>query len=70
MKTAMQRASLALFAFIASITQVMAQEGGAASEPSPTVDTFWVFVFLVLFVGVCVWIGIAIWRAEHKKNNA
>jgi len=69
MKTAIQRSTLAFFAFIASIAQAAMQEGGVMA-PEPQVATFWVFAFLVLFVGICIWIGVAIWRAERKKKGA
>jgi len=67
MKTAIQRSILAFFAFIASFAQAAVQEGGPLA-PEPQVATFWVFAFLVLFVGVCIWIGIAIWRSERKSK--
>jgi hypothetical protein len=52
-----------------------AAEDGAALAPEPTVNVAWVAVFLVVFLGICAWFGIAIWRAERKNrvnagNNA
>ena len=41
-------------------------EGGQLA-PEPTVAMGWVVFFLFLFVGVCVWIGYAIWRADKRK---
>lgn len=38
--------------------------------PEPTVAVGWVYFFLCLFVGVCVWIGYAIWHADKKSRGA
>ena len=54
---------------IVSFAVQAALEQGAASAPEPTVDVVWVVVFGVLFIGVCVWIGIAIVRAEKKNKT-
>ena len=37
--------------------------------PEPTVGVGWVVLFLVIFVGVCVGIAIAIFRAARKDNS-
>lgn len=36
--------------------------------PGPTVSALWVIVFLALFVAICAWIAIAIWRNERKHR--
>ena len=35
----------------------------------PTVSAIWVIVFVLLFVGVCVFIGVAAVRAERKSKG-
>jgi cbb3-type cytochrome oxidase subunit 3 len=54
-------------AFFASFAQA-ASEDGAALAPELTVSAMWVVVFLLVFVGICAWIGFAIWR--HERKNA
>ncbi len=44
-------------------------EGGALA-PEPTVSVGWVWFFLVVFVAICAWFGIAIWKAEKKSRAA
>jgi heme/copper-type cytochrome/quinol oxidase subunit 2 len=44
-------------------------EEGSQAAPEPTVAVGWVYFFLLVFVGVCVWFGYAIWNAD-KKNRA
>ena len=36
--------------------------------PEPTVNVIWVGVFLLIFLGVCVWGGVAIYRAQQKSK--
>ncbi len=67
MKTAIQSVSLAFLAVIATLVQAADE---APYVPAPMVNTFWVYAFFVLFVGVCVWIGVAIWRAERRSKQA
>ena len=52
----------------AALAHAAIGEGGQLA-PEPTVATGWVVFFLFLFVGVCVWIGYAIWRADKKKHE-
>jgi hypothetical protein len=47
-----------------------AAEGGDKLAPEPTVAAGWVYFFFLVFVGICVWIGIAIWRAEKQTRSA
>ena len=54
---------LALFACFAQA----ATEDGAALAPELTVSAMWVVVFLLVFVGICAWIGFGIWRNERKN---
>jgi hypothetical protein len=69
MKSFIGRAWMLLLGLVASIAY--AQEGGeAAYVPAPTVGIFWVFVFLALFIGICGWIGFAIWNNERKNRIA
>lgn len=51
----------------AALAHAAVGEGGQLA-PEPTVGTGWVVLFLVTFVAVCVWIVVAIWRAEKKKK--
>jgi len=48
---------------------VRAQETAAAQELAPRVDTIWVGVFFLVFVGLCAWFGISIYRAEAKNKK-
>ena len=36
--------------------------------PEPTGNVIWVGVFLLVFLGVCVWGGVAIYRAQRKSK--
>lgn len=46
-----------------------AQAGAeCVGAPGPVVSTLWVIVFLALFVAICAWIAIAIWRNERKDR--
>ena len=65
---------LALKLLVILVTVWAALANAAVGEsaplaPEPTVAGVWVFIFLVAFVGVCVWIGYAIWRAERKEKK-
>jgi hypothetical protein len=57
-----------LVSLFAAACFAQAVEEGAASAPEPTVSVVWVIAFLGIFVGVCIWIGIAIWRNERKNR--
>ena len=71
MKAILDRAAAFLFALVAAnCFAVQAIEEGAANAPEPTVSVVWVIVFLLVFVGICAWIGIAIWRNERKNRVA
>ena len=41
---------------------------GAQYVPPPLVSVVWVWVFVAVFIGICVWFGIALWRAEKKDR--
>jgi len=70
MKVAVSRVWMLLLGLFAAVAQAAVQEGGeAAYAPEPTVSVVWVIVFLALFVGICVWIGVAIWRNERKNAS-
>ena len=61
---------IALLSIWGSTLAIAAMEEGAVqSEPAPTVDVVWVFVFLAVFVGLCLWFGIYMWRA-NKRDQA
>jgi len=53
---------------LTSLSALAALEGGQLA-PEPTVNVAWVGVFLLLFIGVCVFIGVAIYRAEGKRKQ-
>jgi len=36
--------------------------------PPALVSIIWVWVFVAVFVGICVWFGFALWRAEKKDR--
>ena len=61
--------SFALLLTIVSFTAFAALEEGGKSAPEPTVGIGWVLFFLVLFVGICAGIGVAIWRAEKRSRT-
>jgi ABC-type phosphate transport system permease subunit len=46
----------------------MEQAEGGVTEP--TVSLVWVFVFFIAFIGVCVGIGIGVYRAEKAGKAA
>lgn len=66
MKIALQSTIGALLAAW-TIVALAALGEGAQLAPEPTVSTGWVLFFVLVFLGVCVWIGYAIWRADKKK---
>jgi cytochrome c-type biogenesis protein CcmH/NrfF len=41
---------------------------GVQYVPPPLVSIVWVWVFVAVFIGICVWFGIALWRAEKKDR--
>ncbi len=43
-----------------------AEETAAALEPAPRVNTIWVGVFFLVFVGLCAWFALSIYRNEKK----
>jgi heme/copper-type cytochrome/quinol oxidase subunit 2 len=55
---------LCLSAFVAAA----ADAPNPAEAVEPTVSGFWIAVFLVVFLVVCVWFAIAVWRAERKSQ--
>ena len=67
MKTLFGRAAAAVPAFLAGLAQAAVDEGSALT-PEPTVSVLWVVAFLLVFVGICAWIGFAIWRNERKHS--
>ncbi|MPZ43217.1 MAG: hypothetical protein GEV05_07440 [Betaproteobacteria bacterium] len=70
MKAMSDRALAILLSLLASTCFAQAMDEGAAVAPAPTVSVVWVIVFLGIFVGVCAWIGIAIWRNERKNRTS
>ena len=68
MKVVFDRAVAMMLGIFACLAQAAMEDGGAASAPEPTVGVVWVIVFLGIFVGICAWIGIAIWRNERKNT--
>ena len=57
----------AWLALAAAIGQAAVEQTGKLA-PEPTVSVVWVVLFLALFVGVCVVIGVAAVRAERKSK--
>ena len=68
MKAISDRVLATLLSLFAGTCFAQAMEESAASAPEPTVSVVWVIVFLGLFVFICAWIGIAIWRNERKNR--
>ena len=67
MKVVFDRAVAMMLGLFACVAQAAMEDGGAALAPEPTVSVVWVLVFLAIFVGICAWIGVAIWRNERKN---
>ncbi len=61
-------AAAMVLAFFAGFTQAAMGEGSALA-PEPTVSVMWVVAFLLVFVGICAWIGFTIWRNERKHST-
>jgi heme/copper-type cytochrome/quinol oxidase subunit 2 len=68
MKATSDRILALLLSLCAGACFAQAMDEGAAHAPEPTVSVVWVIVFLAIFVGVCTWIGIGIWRNERKNR--
>ena len=66
MKAVLDRAAALLLGLFACLAPAMEDSAGIAAVP--TVSVFWVIAFMALFVGVCVWIAIAIWRSERRDD--
>jgi hypothetical protein len=70
MKLVVGRVWMLLLGLFTAVAQAAMQEGGeGAYAPEPTVSVVWVVVFLALFLDICVWIGVAIWRNERKNSG-
>ncbi|MCC7080549.1 MAG: hypothetical protein IT530_07750 [Burkholderiales bacterium] len=69
MKAVFDRVLAMVLSLVAGTCFAQAIDEGAASAPEPTVSVVWVVVFLAIFVGICAWIGIAIWRNERKNRK-
>lgn len=67
MKALLNRSIAVLVTTLLPFMTALAQEREIA--PEPTVNVFWVYVFFAVFVGICAWIGIGIWRAEKKNQQ-
>lgn len=67
MKGIFDRAAAIVFAFAAGHCCAQSVDE-AASAPEPAMSMVWVFVFLGIFVGICAWIAIGIWRNERKNR--
>jgi hypothetical protein len=61
-------ANIVAFLFTWATTLAIATEGRELA-PEPTVSVGWVWFFLVVFVGICVWFGYAIWNADKKNRT-
>ena len=51
------------------ICSVLYAAGQLEKGSEPTVGIGWVVMFVVVFVGICVFIGVAAVRAERKNKN-
>ena len=67
MKLVFDRAVAMMLGLFACVAQAAMEDGGAAPGARAHVSVVWVVVFLAIFVGICAWIGIAIWRNERKN---
>lgn len=68
MKALSDRVLAILLSLFAGACFAQAMGEGAAIAPEPSVSVVWVIVFLAIFVGVCAWIGLGIWRNERKNR--
>jgi Na+/proline symporter len=68
MQAVSDRALAILLTFFTASCLAQTVDESAASAPEPTVSAVWVIVFLAIFVAICAWIGIAIWRSERKNR--
>jgi hypothetical protein len=57
------------FAVIAAMVKAAADQADKLPA-QPTVNIGWVILFVVVFVGICVVIGVAAVRAERKNKPA
>ena len=69
MKSLVARILALLFAVSSSFALAAVGGEGAALAPEPQVNVAWVYAFLVLFVVICVGIGVAIWRSERRGKS-
>jgi hypothetical protein len=57
-----------LFTCGPAIALAAVAEGGPMA-PEPQVNVVWVYVFLIVFVGICAWFGFAIWNSDRKSKD-
>ena len=62
------RAMGILLSLMSCIAYAAADGAGTGEVSEPTVSGFWVGVFVAVFVAICVWFVIAIWRAERRNK--
>ena len=55
------------FVLLAAAVQAATQSDKPAAEP--TVGIGWVVLFVLVFIGLCVFIGVAAVRAERKNKS-
>jgi heme/copper-type cytochrome/quinol oxidase subunit 2 len=66
----MRTAVYSILAILMTYCQSILAAVGESPEyaPPPLVSIVWVWVFVAVFVGICMWFGIALWRAEKKDR--
>jgi heme/copper-type cytochrome/quinol oxidase subunit 2 len=59
---------LGILLLVSSCMPCATEAADSAATTEPTVDVFWAGIFLVLFLGICAWFVVAIWRAERQNR--
>lgn len=57
------------FALTAAVVKAAADQTDKVA-PQASVSIAWVVLFIAVFIGICVWIGVAAVRAERKSKAA
>lgn len=65
MKSFLRSVACALLVLMSSVAGAALDQADKMA-PEPTVSVVWVALFLIIFVGFCVGVGVAIYRADKK----